>query len=132
MENTILLLKENHIDFFAENLDDAFDFKEIIKNKVAGALVEAFDEKGAKITLNFSNVRVSQYIPDEYKDEIHAILDDIVDDDGDYKESVEIAINLLNQLSEKIEMKPLVKSILQSLLSLIEAALIMALENKGD
>ena len=130
MENEILLLKKTHIDWISEKLDDAFDFKEIIKNKIVGSIVESLDKRGAKIALDFSNIRVSQYIPDEYKDEIHKILDDIIDEDGFYTDSVNEAIALLNQLSDKIEIKPFIKSIIESLLELIKASLLILIEKK--
>lgn len=131
MRNTIDLLLERHIKWGASEFDEAFDFKEIIKNKVAGIAVETFDGKAAEIALNFGNKRVSQYIQDEYKDEIHTALDDIMDEDNDYTVAVNNAIEIIDQLKDKLEMKPFIKSITDSLLEMMKAAILIYLDRNN-
>lgn len=132
MENTIDLLLKEHVKWLANEFDEAFDFKEIIKNKVAGIAVESFDGKAAEIALNFGNNRVSQYIPDEYKDEIHAALADIMNGDNNYSLAVSNAIDIIDQLKDKLTMQPFVKSITDSLLEMIKAAVLIYLDRNKE
>ncbi len=132
MENTIDLLKKEHVKWLGNEFDEAFDFKEIIKNKVAGIAVESFDGKAAEIALNFSNNRVSKYIPDEYKDEIHLALDDIINGDNDYTIAVTNFIDIIEQLKDKLKMKPYIKSITDSLLEMIKAAVLIFLDRNKE
>ena len=130
MENTIELLKKEHIDWLANKFDEAFDFQEIISNKFIGTAIEAVDKKGASITLGFGNKRASIYIPDEYKDEIHLALDDIMDEDDNYSIAISNGIEILDQLKDKLTVSPFIKAIINSLLEMVKAAILIYLENK--
>ena len=128
-ENTILLFTDEHVKKGAKALDDAFDFKEIIKNKVAGALVEGVDGIAWKVSLNTLNRAVSPYVPDEYKDEVHAALDDVFDGDSDYTVAISNAFDILEQLKDRIKAPEWVLSTLSAVIALVEAGL-NALLNK--
>lgn len=131
MENEILVLKKSHVKGFAELIDEAYDFKKM-NNKVVGAAIEAFDGKGAEIALNFGNKRISALIPDEYKDELHTAFDDVLDGDNDYTEAIENAIEIVDQLKDKLEVKPWVKATIDSLLELVKVALLFLQEKKAN
>ena len=122
-ENTILLFNDDHIKWGYKTLDDAFDFKEIIKNKLVGAIVEGVDGPAWRISLNTLNKAVSPYIPDEYKDEVHAALDDVIDGDDDYTEAIANAFEILEQLKDKINAPEWVLSTLDAVIALMEAGL---------
>lgn len=128
--NEKLLLTDELIDLMAKKFDEKFNFQELIKNKIVGAAVEALDSKAAKITLNFSNVRVSQYIPDEYKDEIQLALNDVFDGDKDYKVAIENAIEIIDQLKEKLNVSEFIKSMIDSFLEMIKAAILVILDKE--
>jgi hypothetical protein len=130
MENELRLLTETQIDWLAKYLDDAFDFNEIIKNKIAGIAVEALDSKLFKISLNFADAKASPFIPDEYKDELSLAIDDVMDGDHDFKVAVDNAIKVIDELKEKLDVKPWVKNIIDSSLELIKAAINAYLEFK--
>lgn len=131
-ENTILLLTDDHIDWFAQKFDDKFDFTKIIKNKFVGNIAEALDKKAAKISLNFFNVRVSPYIPDEYKDEVHAALNDVTDDDGKYDDALTNALDILDQLKDKLKVADWIKSLIDSLIDMLKAVLLSLMNTKED
>lgn len=128
--NEKLLLTDELIDLLSGKFDDAYDFKEMIKNKLVGVAVEAVDKKVAKIALNFSNIRVSPYIPDEYKDEFQLALADVTDGDKDYTVAVTNAIEVIDQLKDKLDLSPFLTSLLDSLLEMVKAGLLVILEPK--
>lgn len=128
--NEKLLLTDNLIDSLSSKIDEAFNMKEIIKNPIIGAAAEALDGKISKMVLNFSNVRVSQYIPDEYKDEIQLALTDVLDGDNDYSVAISNAIEVIDQLKDKLKVSDFVKSMIDSFLEIIKAALLVILDKK--
>lgn len=132
MENVLLVLNENHVKGFANLIDEAFDFKELIPNRVIGGAVEAFDNKGAQIALNFGNKRASVYIPDDIKDELHAAFDDVLDGDGDYKIAIDNALSIIDQLADKLDVKDWVQASIDGLIDLIRLALHFLLEKKQN
>lgn len=126
--NEKLLLTDDLIDQLAKKLDDAFDLKELIKNKVIGVAAEALDGKAAKMALNFSNIRVSQYIPDEYKDEFQLALVDVLDGDKDYTVAINNAIDIIDQLKDKLNVSDFVKSMIDSFLEMVKAAILVIIK----
>jgi len=128
--NEQLLLTDELISLIAKKFDEKFDFQEIIPNKIVGAATEALDNRVAIIVLNFSNVRVSQYIPDEYKDEVQLALEDVFDGDNNYKVAIENAIEIIDQLKDKLNVSDFYKSMIDSFLELIKAGILILLDKE--
>ena len=127
MSNEILLLNENHVKWLADKFDEAFEFDKMLKNKFVGKIIEGVDNKAAQITLNFGNKRCSQYIPDEYKDELHLALNDVMDGDNDYTVAVENVIKVIDELKDKLNVSDFVKALIDSTLELIKAGVLVLL-----
>ena len=112
-ENTLLLLTPDQVDWVAEKVD------QVIK---ADGIVEALDKPAAKLFIGLANKYVSLYVPDEYKDEIQAVLTDVME--ANYPEAITDAAQAIEAIIQNIEkIKPGVKEIIISLLNLIAAAL---------
>lgn len=127
-ENTILLLQPAHIKWGVEKLDELLNFKEWIKNPLVAGAAEMIDGSALDLSLNGINKKVSPLIPDEYKDEIHAALDDVIDSDEDYEDAVSAAIDVLDELKDKLKASPFVLKLIDALLDVIEAVLLSLLE----
>ena len=131
-ENKILLFKDTHIKWGAKTFDDGIDFTEVFKNKLAGKIAEKADKFVAEKTLNGLNNIVSPYISDEYKDEIHLALDDVIDGDKDYEVAINQAEAIILQLTAKINIQSkLLNNLFDALISMVLAALEIALEVKN-
>lgn len=128
MANTILLLTDEHIAWGVETLDELLPFKEWIKNPVVGAAVEGIDGPVLKLTLKGINSKVSPFVPDEYKDEIHAALDDVIDGDDNYAEAIENALDILDDLKDKLDAAPWVLSLIDALIDIVKAVLLTLLD----
>ena len=126
--NELLLFKDEHIDWAANKFGDAIDWKELLKNKVLGTAAEAVEVPAAKLVLKGLNAKVSPFIPDEYKDEIWEVLDDVVDDDGDYTNAVNAALDILDEVLDNVELNPTVKTILEALIALLRVGVVSLLE----
>ena len=122
--NVVPLFKPTHIEWAAQRVDDEVDFKELIKNKVVGAIAEGLDKKAVEITLLALNAKVSQYVPDDYKDNIHSALDDVIDGDGDYTEAVNEALDLLGEILDDVNVNDTVNTILSALIELLRVGLL--------
>lgn len=131
-ENTLLLLRDKDIDWGAQALDDAFAWKEIVKNPVWGAILEGADKPAGKISLNFLNKRVSPFIPDEYKDEVHIALDDVQDGDENYEEAISQAFVILSDLTDKFNVSDFVAGMIDALIGLLKSILIVWAEKKSQ
>ena len=123
--NTIMLFLDNHIKWGSGLIDDSIDFKELIKNPFFGVGAEMLDGPLSKVLLGGFNKKVSPYVPDEFKDEIHAVLDDVIDGDDNYQAAISNAIDILDQLKDKIpNLHPLLKTVLDSIIDLMKIALL--------
>lgn len=115
---TLDLFLKNHIEWGAKEVDR---FVEFDNKTILTRVIEAVDGPGAKIGLNQINKYVSPLIPDELKVPIHAALDDVIA--GETAEAAKHAFELLSTLVGRIEkLTPTTKDLLQSLVSIISAA----------
>lgn len=122
--NELLLLTEAQINWAAKSFDERFDFTEIIKNKIVGMAAEAIDTKVPKWMLGILNAKVSPFVPDEIKDELQAALDDVIDGDKDFTVAVENAIEVIDQLKEKLNVEAWIKALIDTILDLLKAILL--------
>lgn len=129
--NSLPIFLESHIEWGSVLLDNVVDCKALFKNRpLLGAGAEALDGKMFKMTLNAINENVSPYVPDEYKDEIHAAMNDVIDGDRDYEVAIDNAMDVLSQLKDKLNVPSWVKKMINGLIELVESALEVYLEKK--
>jgi hypothetical protein len=134
-KNVLQLMTEKQIDLGAKFLDDLVDFTKVIKNKLIGAGVEAFDRKTFKISLNGLNDLVSPYIPDEFKDEFQVALDDVLDGDKDFTVASDQFFSIAAQLTQKLKDKGVQQFVISgvnAVIELISTFIHMMLENLAE
>ena len=110
--NTLPLFLDEHLDYFAEKLDE-LTFKK-------GPL-DAVDRPVYRFALGMLNKTVSDDVPDEFKQNFHEAVDLVVLEDWDDAgaEAIDLAIQLVN----KTELKPGAKEIIVGILGIAKGAL---------
>jgi len=134
-ENVLPLITDKQIDKGAGLLDNLVDFTKVFKNKVIGAGAELLDGKAFKLALSGINNLVSSHIPDEFKDEFQAAIDDVLDGDKDFTEASDQFFTVAGQLIEKLkekEVKPYVISGAKVIIEMIKTFVHMTLENLSE
>lgn len=122
-ENVLPLLRPQDIKWGAKKLDELKEFKNVI--------VEAADGLFANVLLSYGNKLASPHIPDELKDEIHAVLDQV--EEGDSSEAAQEAVDLLESLVYTIDkLTPGSKEIIVSVLGIFRGVLLTVIPPKGE
>lgn len=132
MANTLPLFRDSDLEWGATTLDEILDFKSIFKNALVGTAAEALDYKVFKMTLTGLNNKVSEFIPDEYKDELYLAMDDVTRGDRPgYVDALGHAIDVIDQLKDKLNVSPFVKNLLDALLELVKAGIGFLINKKS-
>lgn len=108
------ILKDVHVKFLAQKLDDLI----VSEN----AIVESIDGLGAKVVLNYLNGALSGYVDDNIKASFHEALDAVME--SKYDEAVDEAFDILAIIIENANLKEGQRQILESFMSIIEAVLV--------
>lgn len=135
-ENVLLVLSDQNISRLSKLIDDLVDWKE----KLGGWKGMALEWGDGPITaqgLKLSNKLVSEYIPDYYKADIQAVIDDVTDGDQDYRVAVDKLEDILQRIIDDLTAKLpegkipewVIKSV-HSLITGIEAFILMLLEKR--
>lgn len=119
------LLLERHIKGIAKIGDEALDCKELIKKPaILGIIAEGLDYKAFSLILVLINDKVSKYVPDRYKDEIHSIIDDVIDKDGNYEQAAVAIGSIIDQIMIDVNAPEWIIDLLKSALSLVKGFLL--------
>jgi di/tripeptidase len=128
-ETLVPFLLPAHIEWAARKFDDAIDFKELVKNKLAGALLEGADYGAALITLKLLNAKVSQLeVLDPYKEELHVALNDVIDGDGKYTVAIDSALDILDEIVDQYVGNDTAESILKTIIELLRIGLLSVID----
>jgi hypothetical protein len=120
-ENVMPLLRPQDIKWGAQKLDALKEFKNVF--------VEAADGPFAHILLSYGNKLASPHIPDEFKDEIYAVLDEV--EESDNSEAIQKAIDLVDALVQSlVHLAPGVKEIVSSVLEMLKGILLTLMPAK--
>jgi hypothetical protein len=121
MANTLPLLRPVDIDWGKNKLDDLV--------KLKSPVAEAFDGPLAHLFLTYGNKLASPHIPDEFKDEIYAVLDQV--EEGDSSDAAQKAIDLFDVLQQSlVHLAPAVKEIVSAVLGVIKGVLLTVIPAK--
>lgn len=129
-DNELLTLTDEQIKTIAKAIDKGFDAEEVFKSAILGKVAEAADGPFIKMAITQTNKLASPYIPDEWKDEIQAAVDDCFDGDKDYTTAVEKVFDIIDTIVESEIEKEWVKTMLISFFNLIKTGLLIYLEDK--
>jgi hypothetical protein len=129
-DNELLTLTDEQIKIIAKAIDKGFDAEKVFKSTIMGKVGEALDGPLIKTAITQTNKLASPYIPDEWKDEIQAAVDDCFDGDKDYTTSVEKVFAIIDTIVEGEIEKEWVKTIIISFLNLVKTGLLIYLEDK--
>ena len=109
----MLLLKENHIEFFAKKVDEWY--------KSDNVIIEAMDGKAVELILKLVNNKVSPYIPEDVIDDVQAGLDGVIEEN--WEQAALEALDIIEEVLDDLDMTPGLKNVISGVLTFLDGVL---------